>query len=281
MPVDRSETQLSRDKLFFKSAGVRELIGFRSLTSDELEASAPPTFLHSEAYLRFRRLWGQAAEKNYRTFSTTPVMQPGAPARERVHRWLREARHHPTRRLVAVAPCSNSASKDLDPAALIRLIQRLKISLNSEVVLVGAKKDAARCQVAIAAAHTGLNGCGVFTLEESAALLEKCDLAVCVDSGPMHLAGALGVPLVAVFSRMNKQLGRWFPLGQNQTILYRSVPCAGCRLAECSVPGHPCMTEITVDQIIHAALARLNDSQLGDTNTSFSESWNGALLEPE
>jgi hypothetical protein len=271
MPVDRSESQISRDKLFFKSAGVRELVGFRSLNRDELETTTPPTFRHSQAYLRFRRLWGDAADESYRSFCPTPVLQPRPSAREHVRQWLRQVRRYPTRRLIALSPYSNSTSKDLEHSTIVRLVPRLEIILNAEVVVVGAKKDAARCEAAATAAGTGLNACGLFTLEESAALLENCDLAVCVDSGPMHLAGALGVPLVVPFSRMNKELGRWFPLGDRHTILYRSVSCAGCRLTECNVPGHPCMRDISVDQIVNAAVAELSggatkSEDIGDTH---------------
>jgi ADP-heptose:LPS heptosyltransferase len=131
----------------------------------------------------------------------------------------------------------------------------LEKSLSVETVLLGGRKDIPQAQ---ALATVGLNACGIFSLEESAALLQACSLAVCVDSGPMHVAGALGVPLVIVFSRMNTQLARWFPLGDNYTILYREVSCAGCRLQNCTVEGHPCIADITLEQIASAVSAKLS-----------------------
>ena len=89
-------------------------------------------------------------------------------------------------------------------------------------------------------------------------MLKECRLAICTDSGPMHLAAAVGAPLLVTFSRINLQLGRWFPFGQHSTILYREVPCAGCFKVECPVPGHPCMQGISADQILSSALNLLN-----------------------
>lgn len=74
----------------------------------------------------------------------------------------------------------------------------------------------------------------------------------------MHLAAAVGSPLLATFSRINKQLARWLPFGQRSSILYRDVPCFGCDSPHCRIEGHPCMTLITADQIVCAALNLLH-----------------------
>jgi ADP-heptose:LPS heptosyltransferase len=258
MPVDRSQRKIDRDKLFFQAGGVRELVGFRTFTDFELQAGSAPTLSDTQAYLRFRRLWNEASDEKYPSFSAVPLLKPGAEARERVKTWLQSTRRYPDRRLVAFSPYSNSSSKNLSQEVISELLLRLETSLGVEIVLLGGKKDFTPAAAAIAAAQAGRNACGAFPLEESAALLQTCDMALCVDSGPMHLAGALGVPLVAAFSRMNDQLGRWFPLGGRHTILYREVECAGCRLSECNVAGHPCMRNISVDQIVRAVSARLN-----------------------
>jgi ADP-heptose:LPS heptosyltransferase len=76
----------------------------------------------------------------------------------------------------------------------------------------------------------------------------------------MHLAAAVGVPLLVTFSRISKLFCRWLPFGQRSTILYRQVACAGCDAVQCPVAGHPCMEHITADQILSSALKILQGS---------------------
>jgi ADP-heptose:LPS heptosyltransferase len=143
-----------------------------------------------------------------------------------------------------------------------------------EIVILGGKKDWASAEGARVEASAGCNACGMLSLEESAALLHMCTLAICVDRGPMHPAGALGTPCVVPFSRMNKQLDRWFPLGTGHTTLYRDVNCAGCRLTECEVEGHPCISGISTDQIVAAVARKLNSESVSRevvNGTSFLE----------
>ena len=137
------------------------------------------------------------------------------------------------------------------------MIRGLASDAEAEIVIVGGAKDSERA-AQLLSASPALNACGVFSVQESAALLKACALAVCTDTGPMHLAAAVGVPLLVTFSRINKQLGRWLPFGQSSTILYREVACAGCFELHCPVPGHPCMEGITAAEILSSALSVLN-----------------------
>lgn len=260
MPAERSRQQVERDRRFFRAAGVCELIGFRALSDTELRCRPNTDIRDGQAYLRFRRLWNEATDEKFGFYNEGPWMTPGADARSRARAWLAANRRWSFRRLVALSPFSNSPSKDLSRGTIVELIAQLERSLEVEVVVVGGEKDRASADAVCSQAAGGLNACGVLPLEESAALLQMCCLAVCVDSGPMHLAGAVGTPSVVIFSRMNTRLSRWFPLGSGHTILYREVPCAGCRRAECSVPGHPCMDQISTDEILTAVANKLNGS---------------------
>lgn len=260
MPAERSWQQVERDKCFFRAAGVRELIGFRALSDTELRCKANAQVRESQAYLRFRRLWNEASDEKFPPYQDGPWMTPGADARARTVAWLAANRRWSFRRLIALSPFSNSPSKDLSPRATMELITKLEHTMNVEVVVVGGQRDRAAADAICSQAKGGLNACGVLSLEESTALLTVCSLAVCVDSGPMHLASAVGTSSVVIFSRMNTQFSRWLPLGSSNTVLYLEVACAGCRLAECPVPGHPCMDQISTGEILTAIANRLNGS---------------------
>lgn len=92
-------------------------------------------------------------------------------------------------------------------------------------------------------------------LTQTAALLSLCRGAICTDSGPMHLADAVGVPLVALFSRKN-HLPVWAPVSPDAIVISRPVDCGPCFRAECPIHNH-CMELITPDEVL-AAVRSLN-----------------------
>jgi ADP-heptose:LPS heptosyltransferase len=253
MPSDREPERVERDRQFFKAGGIKELLGFKTMPRLHWNRSADVNLLGTEAYRKFSRLWGESSSQKFPRYARVPVIQPDPAATRRVGQWLRDNRLDAGKRLIAISPYSNYSSKDIPDATLFNLIPRLAKLAGAEVVMVGGLKDSARAQE-ILGVTSGLNACGVFSVQESAALLKACSLAICTDTGPMHLAAAVGVPLLVTFSRISKQFCRWLPFGQRSTILYREVDCAGCDAVQCSVPGHPCMEDITADQILTSAM---------------------------
>jgi heptosyltransferase III len=268
MPSDRTEVQVARDRTFFRSMGVTELLGFRHLTHQDRAEDLCPSKQCGEAYLRLRRLWSGQTDEQFSRHGRTPMFEPSASAAsQQVEQWLHAKRRFSERLLVAVSPFSNCSSKDLNIANTAELIRRLEEEGVLEAVIVGGAKDTAPATSVLDRSGAGLNGCGVFSVGETAALLQKCRLAIAVDSGPMHLAAAVGTPTVAVYSRTNPHLDRWFPLGTGHTILYREVACAGCGEQVCPLSGHPCIDDISVDEIFGAVLHTLGMAPLPESRT--------------
>jgi heptosyltransferase-2 len=87
-------------------------------------------------------------------------------------------------------------------------------------------------------------------LREMIALIDRCELLVCNDSGPMHIAGALGVPVVAVFL---SGINRWFsPLGEHHELVSGELPASG------DVGYHTArIDEIPSSRVIEATLSLL------------------------
>jgi heptosyltransferase-2 len=92
------------------------------------------------------------------------------------------------------------------------------------------------------------------TLPETAAVMARCRAAVATDSGPMHMADALGVPLVALFGAKNP-LPLWAPLSPGARVVTHPVPCAGCLKSVCD-RDNLCMDLITPQEAL-AALAEV------------------------
>ncbi len=82
---------------------------------------------------------------------------------------------------------------------------------------------------------------------ELAALLARARVAIANDSGAMHLAAAVGTPVVALFGPTDP--GRTAPTGSPTRVLDRYVFCSPCFLKECPY-GHECMREIAVDDVL-------------------------------
>jgi heptosyltransferase-2 len=92
---------------------------------------------------------------------------------------------------------------------------------------------------------------GRTTLPELLGVLSELTLLITNDSGPMHLAGALGVPQVAIFGPTDAR--ETAPVGKH-ALVREPVSCSPCLLRECPI-DHRCMTRVSVDRV--AAEARL------------------------
>ena len=98
-----------------------------------------------------------------------------------------------------------------------------------------------------------LNLCGKLSPRESAALIKRAVLFIGHDSGPMHLASAVGTPIVAIFSARNKP-GVWFPNNYRtrHKVLYHQTDCWGCELEVCTKYGKKCISSISVGEVLQA-----------------------------
>ncbi|MFN3486096.1 MAG: lipopolysaccharide heptosyltransferase II [Planctomycetota bacterium] len=91
---------------------------------------------------------------------------------------------------------------------------------------------------------------GRTTIPQLAAALARCRLLVTNDTGPMHVADALGVPVVAIFGPTD-----WIetpPFGPRHRIVRRPVPCSPCLARTCPLGHHECMRSVTVDEVERA-----------------------------
>ncbi len=124
-------------------------------------------------------------------------------------------------RFVAFAPAGKTADKDWGAERWQAVLDRLsQAAPDAGLVLIGAAADRDRLGV-LAAGWQGpvANLCGRASPRESATAMQGALLFLGVDSGPMHLAAAVGVPCVAVFAARARP-GVWFPAGDGHRIHY-------------------------------------------------------------
>jgi len=112
-----------------------------------------------------------------------------------------------------------------------------------------------RALTARVAGHCGLDLGGRTTFAELASAIAGAEVLVVGNTGPAHLAAAVGTPVVSLYAPTVPEV-RWRPWRVAHELLYVDVPCAGCRARECPVPGHPCLGGVSVDEVV-AAVGRL------------------------
>ncbi|MDY6905975.1 MAG: lipopolysaccharide heptosyltransferase II [Thermodesulfobacteriota bacterium] len=120
------------------------------------------------------------------------------------------------------------------------------------VVLLGGPGDRAISEaIAGHMAAPAVNLCGRTGVGEAMALIETCGLFITNDSGLMHVAAALDVPLVAVFGSTDPVATG--PLGKNSRIVRTEVVCSPCLKSQCPEGHFRCMAEVSVDMVVGAA----------------------------
>ncbi len=121
----------------------------------------------------------------------------------------------------------------------------------AHVVIVGAKgEEALALSIADRLSVPAILLSGQTTVRELMAVTKRCDLFLTNDTGPMHIAAAFGVPVVAVFGPTDHRTTS--PIGERHAIVRQPVDCAPCLLRECPI-DHRCMTRVTVDEVYAAA----------------------------
>jgi lipopolysaccharide heptosyltransferase II len=105
--------------------------------------------------------------------------------------------------------------------------------------------------IAVAMKSPCLNMAGETSVRDLMALIKRCDFFVTNDSGPMHIAAALGVPLVAVFGPTDHSTTS--PFSDRAVVIRQETDCAPCLLRECPT-DHRCMNEITAESVLEEAV---------------------------
>jgi lipopolysaccharide heptosyltransferase II len=151
---------------------------------------------------------------------------------------------------------STWSSRQWLPAATAALCERLR-ARGLGVVLVGGPGDVAFAESVLAAgAGAVVNTVGQTALRDIIALMERAAVAIGPDTGPMHIAAAVGAPVVALFGATSPR--RSGPWGWDDLVVRGDAPCAPCYLPRCPI-GQLCMEQITPDKVmtrVELALAK-------------------------
>ncbi len=158
---------------------------------------------------------------------------------------------------VAFAPFSRWATKNWPLEKFAELGRRLVAEMGCQIRIVGGRDDAEPGEALARQIGEGArNLCGQTDLRGLCALLRSMDLLVTVDSGPMHWADAMGVPLVAVFGATDP--ARTGPYRQLAHVVAKDdLACRPCHSRTCARGDVACLETLEVEKVLSAALERL------------------------
>ena len=168
--------------------------------------------------------------------------------------------------LIGVHVSGGRAIKQWPPERFADVARRLVDRLGATVVLTGSGGDRTLVDSVkrVLPAENVIDVAGHLDLLTLAAVIERLDLLVTGDTGPMHLAVAVSTPVVAVFGPSDP--ARYAPRGPSDRVVRVDLPCSPCnriRLPPARCVGHTpdCLASISADSVFTAALSVLDESR--------------------
>jgi lipopolysaccharide heptosyltransferase II len=196
----------------------------------------------------------QAAGATIRPDDRIPRLAVASTARQEVDQLLRQHEIQSGQRVIACHVSSNNGQSKRWPVPYwARLIDRLLDEDNTCVVLTGAPGDLPLIELILRRAQKQpLNLAGKTSLPQLAALLQRADLLVTGDSGPMHIAAAVGTPVLAIHGPTDPAHSG--PISPEATVLRSDIWCSPCynatSSADCRFFTTQCMKNITPELVL-------------------------------
>lgn len=152
---------------------------------------------------------------------------------------------------IALCPGAEYGPAKRWPAAHFALLARMLAGRGCQVWLIGSGNDAAiGAQIAELSGGAARNLCGSTSLDEAVDVLSCVRYAVSNDSGLMHVAAALGTPLVALYGSSSPAYTP--PLSNDARILKLDLPCSPCFRRECPLGHFDCMKQLAPHRVLDA-----------------------------
>ncbi len=147
------------------------------------------------------------------------------------------------------------------PERFAEAAMKISAQTSAQWILFGTKNDAAVGeQIAAAIGEHCINRIGQTTLDQLIDGLRQCRLLLTNDTGTMHLASLLGIPVVAIFGSTEPRLTG--PVGNGHVVLRHHVECSPCFLRECPLDFR-CMKAVTAEEVTDAVMSMLANRSNG------------------
>lgn len=163
---------------------------------------------------------------------------------------------HPGRPLVVLHPGASAPSRRYPASSYAQVIQLLEQELDAYCILTGCIGERELLWRVKTEAHSDCPVLSDLSLERLAALLKFADMVVTNNTGPAHIAAAVGAPLVVLYALTNPQHAPW---RARSRVLSADVPCRHCYKSQCPTGHHRCLRDISPRQVVDAVTELLLD----------------------
>jgi heptosyltransferase-1 len=164
--------------------------------------------------------------------------------------------------IIAVHVHSSNPAKCWPQDNFAYVADELYLRFSAKVVLIGGEQERNLSTELISLAkYPIINLVGKLTLRQLAAFFQRCALLISNDSGPVHIAAAVGTPTIVIFGRNIPGVGpkRWGPWGNRHIILHKNLGCNPCLDRNC-LYSFKCLSSITPDETLAAVEQQLNEN---------------------
>jgi len=159
---------------------------------------------------------------------------------------------------IAIGPSASCPSKRWPENNFLALIKLLKKKNNFKFVVITSESEKSFAEK-IAEEEGVIDFRGKLNILEVGALLKRATLFISNDSGPVHIAASLNIPVISIFGRKDPGLSpqRWRPLGAKSSYIHEDAGCLICSAHNCQ-KGFLCLEKITAQEVAEKALLILN-----------------------
>jgi len=158
------------------------------------------------------------------------------------------------KKFIAINPVAYWKTKLWDNEKFAYLADLINNKLQMKVIFTGSEKEVIG-GITSRMATEGINLGGQTSLLDLAYLYKKAQMVITTDSGPMHLASAVGTPVIALFGPTDP--ARTGPYSKEHVIITAELPCSPCFLKKCST--RKCMKDISPDEVLAAIEEKLRE----------------------
>jgi lipopolysaccharide heptosyltransferase III len=254
VPSGRTQKQRVRDQLFFRICGINRLLAFKGFTENLCprlsDGSLSPLPKEADALLHRLKLDDLPVPPSGQGCMDLQITEA---EREKIRNWWKQNGNPETPHGWMAICTGGKASSQLWPWERYAEVVRLLTNQHGIFpVIIGGMEDREVGKKLLDFWKIGLCAAGVLSVRESAALMKDARFYLGNDTGIMHLASAVGIPCIAVFSARNWP-GIWEPYGTGHRVLRFDVPCSGCKLEVCD-KDLQCLKGIQVEQVYVACV---------------------------
>lgn len=254
-------------------SGAKRRVGYRSesypgFMTDNVPGGIPGRWRHwapldDKHEVDYCLALAQAAGATLTPADRIPQLYVDEQSRQEIEQLLLQEGAQQGKSLIVCHVCSNNGQSKRWPIPYwATLIDRLIREESSQIVLTGTPNDLPIVKSVISRMHEhAIDLAGKTNLTQLTALLQQADLVISGDSGPMHMAVAVGAPLIAIHGPTNPSLGG--PVSPDATILRSDIWCSPCYNArdpaDCRFFTTQCMKDISPAQVFAVARDKLKE----------------------